>query len=101
MKSTLVKHSVTIDSRTIQFSIEHHFWTSLEEIAISLSTSTSKLLASIYRASAGSNMSSAVRTYVINHFQARIRDAELDESQRQPAHIAAGELDAARPRWLH
>lgn len=103
MKSMLVKRSVSIDGRTIQFSIEQHFWTSLEEIAITLSTTTSKLLASIYWASAGANMSSAIRTYVIDHFQMRIRGAEeMDAQPRHPAHLsAARDADGVRPRWLH
>ena len=70
MKSTVIKRSIIIEGQKTSISIEDIFWVSLKEIAHKRRLTLSTLVASIkdHRVP-GSNLSSAVRVYVLRQFQ--------------------------------
>jgi len=73
MKSTVVKRSIVIEGHKTSISIEDIFWNSLKEIARDRAMTLSKLVASIDASRvAGSNLSSAIRVYVLDRFRAQV-----------------------------
>jgi len=73
MKSTVVKRSIVIEGHKTSISIEDIFWNSLKEIARDRAMTLSKLVASIDAARpAGSNLSSAIRVYVLDRFRTQV-----------------------------
>ena len=70
MTSTVVKRSIVIEGQKTSVSVEDIFWVSLREIAHKRRMTLSTLVASIkdHRVP-GSNLSSAVRVYILRHFQ--------------------------------
>jgi predicted DNA-binding ribbon-helix-helix protein len=73
MKSTVVKRSIVIEGHKTSISIEDIFWNSLKEIARDRAMTLSKLVASIDTTRvAGSNLSSAIRVYVLDRFRSQV-----------------------------
>lgn len=73
MKSTVVKRSIVIEGHKTSISIEDIFWNSLKEIARDRAMTLSKLVASIDAGRvAGSNLSSAIRVYVLDRFRTQV-----------------------------
>jgi predicted DNA-binding ribbon-helix-helix protein len=73
MKSTVVKRSIVIEGHKTSISIEDIFWNSLKEIARDRAMTLSKLVASIDASRvAGSNLSSAIRVYVLDRFRSQV-----------------------------
>ena len=73
MKSTVVKRSIVIEGHKTSISIEDIFWNSLKEIARDRAMTLSKLVASIDASRvAGSNLSSAIRVYVLDRFRTQV-----------------------------
>lgn len=104
MNSRLVKKSLKIGDRDLHFSIEHHFWICLEEIARGRATTAAGLAASIAATQTDGNVCVAIRAYVIAYFQRRLRDPQdTDPVACLPAPMPASEIDvfAPRPRWLN
>jgi predicted DNA-binding ribbon-helix-helix protein len=101
MSSLFVKRTVHIDGDRVEVAIEDQFWSSLEEIAATQGTTTSRLLAAIESERHGANLSSAIRVYVVGHFMSQAQSlAELDDDYADaPMHTPAPAL--ARPRWLN
>ena len=71
MKSTIVKRSVVIAGHKTSVSLEDAFWRALKDIASSRRTSVSDLVSSIDIDREHGNLSSALRLFVLNHYQAR------------------------------
>ena len=71
MKSAIVKRSVIIDGHKTSVSLEDAFWRSLREIAMARGVTLSNLVAAIDSERGHSNLSSAIRLFVLNHYQAR------------------------------
>ena len=69
MKSAVTKLSIVIDGRKTNFRLEDAFWTGLKEIAHYKRVTPSKLIASIVATHKQSNLSSAIRVFVLEHFQ--------------------------------
>jgi predicted DNA-binding ribbon-helix-helix protein len=76
MQSTVLKRSVVIGKHKTSISLEDAFWTSLKEIAASRHSTCSSLLSEIDEARQGSNLSSAIRQFVLQHYQERAREAD-------------------------
>jgi len=73
MKSTVVKRSIVIEGHKTSISIEDIFWNSLKEIARDRAMTLSKLVASIdANRVAGSNLSSAIRVFVLDRFRTQV-----------------------------
>ncbi len=71
MESPVVKHSVIVAGRRTSVTLEDAFWKSLKEIAASRHMTLSALVTAIANERHDGNLSSAVRLFVLNHYQAR------------------------------
>jgi predicted DNA-binding ribbon-helix-helix protein len=71
MKSPVIKRSIVIAGHKTSVSLEDAFWKGLKDIASVQRTTLSDLVASIDTARHHGNLSSAIRLFVLDHFQAR------------------------------
>jgi predicted DNA-binding ribbon-helix-helix protein len=81
MKSTIVKRSVVIAGHKTSVSVEDAFWKALKEIADERDMNLSELVTSIDSDRQHSNLSSAIRLYVLNHYQSAVMSAAGSRSQ--------------------
>jgi predicted DNA-binding ribbon-helix-helix protein len=71
MKSSIVKRSVVIGGHKTSVSLEEPFWTDLKQIAHAQHVTPSALVAQIDGTREQSNLSSAIRLFVLHHFLAQ------------------------------
>ena len=71
MKSTVVKRSIMLDGHKTSVSLEDPFWEGLKEIAKDQRKTLSDLVGSIDTNREHGNLSSALRLFVLNHYQAQ------------------------------
>jgi predicted DNA-binding ribbon-helix-helix protein len=71
MKSPVIKRSIVIAGHKTSVSLEDAFWTSLKEIAVIRRTTLSDLVAAIDSERPHGNLSSAIRLFVLDHYQTR------------------------------
>jgi predicted DNA-binding ribbon-helix-helix protein len=71
MKSPIVKRSIVLAGHKTSVSLEEPFWRALKDIAGSRRTTLSDLTSSIDHERERGNLSSALRLFVLNHYQAR------------------------------
>jgi predicted DNA-binding ribbon-helix-helix protein len=64
------KRSIVIGSHNTSISLEDIFWTALQQIARERAMTVSQLIAAIQTTRKGSNLSSAIRVFVLDHFAA-------------------------------
>ncbi len=83
MKSPVIKRSIVIAGHKTSVSLEDAFWNGLKNIATARHTSLSDLVATIDSQRRRGNLSSAIRLFVLDHFQARL--AGHDEQERPGA----------------
>jgi predicted DNA-binding ribbon-helix-helix protein len=76
MKSSVVKRSIVIDGHKTSVSLEDPFWTDLKTIAHIQQTTLSELVAKIDSTREQSNLSSAIRLFVLQHFQMKTSEME-------------------------
>jgi predicted DNA-binding ribbon-helix-helix protein len=69
MKSLVVKRSIVLAGHKTSVSLEEPFWQSLKDIASKRRQSLSELVGSIDTERKFGNLSSAVRLFVLNHYQ--------------------------------
>jgi len=69
MKSTIVKRSVVIGGHKTSVSLEDVFWSDLKNIAHSKQATLGELVERIDRKRDHSNLSSAIRLFVLEHFR--------------------------------
>jgi len=69
MKSSIVKRSVVIGGHKTSVSLEEPFWTDLKQIAHAQRVTLSALVAQIDDTREQSNLSSAIRLFVLHHFR--------------------------------
>jgi predicted DNA-binding ribbon-helix-helix protein len=74
MQSSVVKRTVVIGGHKTSISLEDEFWTGLKEIAASRQTTCSGLLSEINERREA-NLSSAIRLFVLEHYQQRAQEA--------------------------
>ncbi len=67
IESPVAKRSVIIDGHKTSVSLEGAFWSGLKEIAHSQGTTVSKLIAEIDSTREQSNLSSAIRLFVLDY----------------------------------
>jgi predicted DNA-binding ribbon-helix-helix protein len=89
MKSTVVKRSIVIDGHKTSVSLEDAFWSDLKEIAHVQGATLSTLVAEIDKTRKQSNLSSAIRLFVLDQIRNGTR---LDQSKGTITHAAATKL---------
>jgi predicted DNA-binding ribbon-helix-helix protein len=70
MKSPVIKRSIVIAGHKTSVSLEDAFWKGLKDIALGRRATLSDLVASIDDGRRHGNLSSAIRLFVLDHFQA-------------------------------
>jgi predicted DNA-binding ribbon-helix-helix protein len=80
MKSPVVKRSIVIAGHKTSVSLEDAFWKGLKDIAVGRHVTLSDLVAAIDSQRRHGNLSSAIRLFVLDHYQARMdgRDGGAD-----------------------
>jgi predicted DNA-binding ribbon-helix-helix protein len=104
MGSFMTRRSLRIGEHEFTFSIEAHFWICFEDIARSQATTVEQLAQSIVATQTDDSLPSAIRTYVLQHFQRQSLVLETVDAVKSPAaSMAAADtwIDAPRPRWLN
>jgi predicted DNA-binding ribbon-helix-helix protein len=71
MKSPVIKRSIVIAGHKTSVSLEDAFWKGLKDIAIARQVTLSDLVASIDTERRHGNLSSAIRLFVLDHYQAQ------------------------------
>ena len=83
MNSPVIKRSIVIAGHKTSVSLEDAFWNGLKDIAVSRHMTLSELVATIDTGRPHGNLSSAIRLFVLSHYQARINGhAEVDQPPR-------------------
>ena len=82
MKSPVVKRSIVIAGHKTSVSLEDAFWRGLKEIANSRHMTLSDLVGSIDSERKHGNLSSAIRLFVLNHYQAWSSLTTINEGSR-------------------
>jgi predicted DNA-binding ribbon-helix-helix protein len=97
MKSPVIKRSIVIAGHKTSVSLEDAFWKGLKDIASAQRTTLSDLVAAIDTSRRHGNLSSAIRLFVLDHFQARTDGgADVGHDGDRPA-VAAQQAEANRP----
>jgi predicted DNA-binding ribbon-helix-helix protein len=81
-KSAVVKRSVVIGGHKTSVSLEDAFWGRLKKIAAAESETLSKLVSEIDETRQNSNLSSAIRVFVLEHAGAT-ENPETGSAQRR------------------
>jgi len=71
MRSTVVKRSIILAGHKTSVSLEDAFWEALKEIAKTKRKTLADLVGGIDTDREHANLSSAIRLYVLSHYQAR------------------------------
>ena len=71
MKSPVVKHSIVIAGRKTSVSLEHEFWDALREIASDRYVRLSELVGDLDAHRQHSNLSSALRLFVLEYYRGK------------------------------
>ena len=71
MKSPVVKRSIVIAGHKTSVSLEDAFWKALKDIAVGRDMTLSDLVGAIDSERQHGNLSSAIRLFVLDHYQAR------------------------------
>jgi predicted DNA-binding ribbon-helix-helix protein len=84
--SSVIKRSVIRNGHKSSISLEDQFWDALREIADRKDMAISTLVAAIDRSRTTSNLSSAIRVYVLDHFRRSdgFRDPGRDKAEVAP-----------------
>jgi predicted DNA-binding ribbon-helix-helix protein len=70
-KSRVPKRTIMLDGNKTGISLEDDFWNALQEISAAQGVRPSKLVTTINHGSEHANLSSAVRSYVLNYYRSR------------------------------
>ena len=71
MKSPVIKRSIVIAGHKTSVSLEDAFWRGLKEIAVNRRMTLSDLVGTIDAERQHGNLSSAIRLFVLDYYQAR------------------------------
>jgi predicted DNA-binding ribbon-helix-helix protein len=83
MKSPVIKRSIIIAGHKTSVSLEDAFWKGLKDIAADRHMTLSDLVATIDSGRPHGNLSSAIRLFVLSHYQSRTGGhAEADQPPR-------------------
>ena len=87
MISSVVKRSIVIGGHKTSVSLEDLFWTELRKIAHARQVTLSKLVTKIDGKREQSNLSSAIRLFVLHHF--RGEDKRMDGAKSRLSAVGA------------
>ncbi len=93
MKSPVVKRSIVIAGHKTSVSLEDAFWRGLKDIATSRHMTLSELVGSIDTERQQGNLSSAIRLFVLDYYQARPQSDRA--GGRPPREIMTAPLTAS------
>jgi predicted DNA-binding ribbon-helix-helix protein len=93
MKSSVIKRSIVIDGHKTSVSLEDAFWTDLKEIADARQVTMSELVTGIDALHKQSNRSSAIRLFVLEHYQNENKRTEIAHAH----HPAVSGDEATQP----
>jgi predicted DNA-binding ribbon-helix-helix protein len=83
MNSPVIKRSIVIAGHKTSVSLEDAFWNGLKDIAVGRHMTLSELVATIDTGRPHGNLSSAIRLFVLSHYQARTNShAEVERPSR-------------------
>jgi len=91
MKSLVAKRSIVIDGHKTSVSLEDAFWRDLKNIAHTQQATLGELVARIDQTRDQGNLSSAIRLFVLEHFQ------KNGSSQSGHAAVSAEETQVIEP----
>ena len=74
MKSSVAKRSIVINGHRTSISLESEFWNALRQIATEHDRAVSQLVSSIDTNRTSANLSSAIRLFVLGHYQRQLAD---------------------------
>jgi predicted DNA-binding ribbon-helix-helix protein len=94
MRSAVVKRSIVIAGHKTSVSLEAAFWTALKDIAAGRQQAVSDLVGAIDAERKQGNLSSAIRLFVLDHFQARTGGD--GESDRRPGKMTQAPASVLR-----
>lgn len=69
MKSAIIKRSIILNGHKTSISLEDAFWKGLKDIAIAQSVHVSALVQAVDGSRGDSNLSSAIRLYVLGQYR--------------------------------
>ena len=88
MKSLVVKRSIIISGHKTSISLEEPFWKALKDIASRRRQTLSELVGGLDAERKFSNLSSAVRLFVLNHYQERLTSERAGPSDDSPVRVS-------------
>jgi predicted DNA-binding ribbon-helix-helix protein len=94
MRSAVVKRSIVIAGHKTSVSLEAAFWTALKDIAATRQQTLSDLVGAIDAERKQGNLSSAIRLFVLDHYQART--PSNGESNRRSGKMALAPTSVLR-----
>ena len=94
MKSSVAKRSIIIDGHKTSVSLEDAFWADLKMIAHIQQTTLSELITKIDGSREG-NLSSALRLFVLHHFQNK--DKRMEAAKTHLSAVGAVRIPASQP----
>jgi predicted DNA-binding ribbon-helix-helix protein len=71
MEASVVKRSIVVGGHKTSVSLEDPFWDAMKEIAALMRMTLSELISQIDTDREHSNLSSAIRLFVLDHYMAR------------------------------
>ena len=87
MKSTVVKRSIVVAGHKTSVSLEDAFWKGLKDIAKARRVTLSDLVGGIDTDREHGNLSSALRLFVLDHYQKRAASGMVVDTLSEPPHI--------------
>jgi predicted DNA-binding ribbon-helix-helix protein len=98
MKSPVIKRSIVIAGHKTSVSLEDAFWRGLKDIAVSRHVTLSELVAAIDSGRPHGNLSSAIRLFVLDHYQAQTNGHAADaQSPREMMVVPPAAPSVLRP----
>ena len=82
MKSPIVKRSIVIGGHKTSVSLEDAFWRGLKDIARAQRVTLSKMVSDIDKSRNQSNLSSAIRLFVLDHLRNPVAGVAADGHDR-------------------
>ena len=101
MKTSIIKRSIVIAGHKTSVSLEDPFWDGLKEIGRSQDMTLSEVVSDIDALRLSGNLSSAIRLFVLGHFQGQMADNSValiaDTRLPQPTEKSPGANGSALP----
>jgi predicted DNA-binding ribbon-helix-helix protein len=90
MKSAVIKRSIVVAGHKTSVSLEDEFWSGLKEIAARRVATLSELVGAIDKERQHTNLSSALRLFVLDFYRSQVSNMEANEAND----ASAGFLEA-------